>query len=77
MEALMELKKFYADNMQEALKKIKTELGPDAVIISSKMVRPKKGIRGIFSKKIIEVVVSFDDAAYLKKPVYEITEKHF
>jgi flagellar biosynthesis protein FlhF len=34
------------------------------------MVRPKKGIRGIFSKKIIEVVVSFDDAAYLKKPVY-------
>lgn len=66
----MELKKFYADNMQEALKKIKTELGPDAVIISSKMIRPQKGLRGIFSKKIFEVVVSFDETSYPKKPPY-------
>ncbi len=66
----MELKKFYADNMQEALKKIKTELGPDAIIISSKMVRPQKGLRGVFSKKIIEVVASFDETSYFKKPAY-------
>ena len=66
----MEIKKFYADNMQEALRKIKTELGPDAVIISSKMVRPKKGLKGMFAKKVIEVVVSFDETSYVKKTAY-------
>lgn len=66
----MELKKYYADNMQEALRKIKTELGPDAVIISSKMVRPQKGLRGVFSKKIIEVVVSFDETPVVRKKAY-------
>jgi flagellar biosynthesis protein FlhF len=66
----MELKKFYADNMQDALKKIKSDLGPDAVIISSKMVRPKKGLKGLFSKKMIEVVVSYDESDYKKKPVF-------
>ena len=64
----MELKKYYADNMQEALRKIKTELGPDAVIISSKMVRPQKGLKGIFSKKVIEVVASFDETPAFRKP---------
>lgn len=64
----MELKKFYADNMQDALKKIKSDLGPDAVIISSKMVRPSKGLKGLFSKKMIEVVVSYDETDYKKKP---------
>ncbi len=64
----MELKKFYADNMQEALKKIKNDLGPDAVIISSKMVRAQKGLKGLFSKKMIEVVVSYDETESKKKP---------
>lgn len=66
----MELKKFYADNMQDALKKIKSDLGPDAVIISSKMVRPSKGLKGLFAKKMIEVVVSYDESDYKKKPVF-------
>lgn len=64
----MELKKFYADNMQDALKKIKNDLGPDAVIISSKMVRAQKGLKGLFSKKMIEVVVSYDETESKKKP---------
>ncbi len=66
----MELKKFYAENMQEALKQIKTEIGPDAVIISSKMVKQKKGLAGLFAKKVIEVVVSYDNTATKKKPQY-------
>ncbi len=73
----MELKKFYADNMQDALKKIKTDLGPDAVIISSKMVRPNKGLKGLFSKKMIEVVVSYDESDYKKKPVFATNKSVF
>ncbi|MEI6100389.1 MAG: flagellar biosynthesis protein FlhF [Eubacteriales bacterium] len=73
----MELKKFYADNMQEALKKIKNDLGPDAVIISSKMVRAQKGLKGIFSKKMIEVVVSYDDTDNKKKPGFTYSRPSF
>ncbi|MGI6152252.1 MAG: flagellar biosynthesis protein FlhF [Christensenellaceae bacterium] len=64
----MRLKKFHADNMQEALRVIKEELGPDAVILSSKQVRSRSGFFGLFSKKILEVM-----AGYEEKPV--VTEK--
>lgn len=57
----MATKKFYAYDMQEALRQIKEELGPNAVIVSSKVERAKKGPLGIFSKKVIEVVVSYEE----------------
>jgi flagellar biosynthesis protein FlhF len=57
----MKLKKYYAGNMQEALKSIKEEIGPDAVILSSKFVRVKKGFLGLFSKKQIEVVAGYEE----------------
>ena len=56
----MNIKKYYATDMQEALRQIKEELGPDAVIISSKMIRAKKGPLGLFSRRIIEVVASYE-----------------
>ncbi|MDL2237832.1 flagellar biosynthesis protein FlhF [Christensenellaceae bacterium OttesenSCG-928-K19] len=57
----MKLKKYYAETMQDALKIIKEEIGPDAVILSSKYVKTKKGFLGLFSKKQIEVVVSYEE----------------
>ncbi|HBU11504.1 MAG TPA: flagellar biosynthesis protein FlhF [Clostridiales bacterium] len=57
----MKLKKYYAETMQDALKLIKDEIGPDAVIVSSKYVKTKKGFFGLFAKKQIEVVVSYEE----------------
>lgn len=51
---------YYANDMQEALEKIKNELGSDAIIISSKQVREKSGLAGLFSKKVYEVVANYD-----------------
>lgn len=45
--------------MPEAIKKIRGEFGPDAIIIDSKPIR-NKGIRGLFQKKIIEVVAAYE-----------------
>lgn len=59
----MKLKKYYAENMQDALKIIKEEIGPDAVILSSKFVRTKRGLFGLFSKKQIEVVAGYEEKA--------------
>lgn len=57
----MKLKKFYADSMQEALKTIKEELGSDAIILSSKLVRSQKGFFGMFSKKVLEVLAGYEE----------------
>lgn len=57
----MEIKKYYAYDMQEALQQIKDELGPDAVILSSRMERKRKGPLGVFSRRVIEVVVGYEE----------------
>jgi len=70
----MKLKKFYADNMQEALKTIKDEIGPDAVILSSKLVRSGKGLKGLFSKKVLEVLAGFEEKPVKEKERYQIQQ---
>ena len=55
----MFVKRFIAKDMQEAIKKIRSEFGPDAVIIDSKAIR-NKGVAGLFQKKKIEVVAAFE-----------------
>lgn len=52
----MIIRKYLVDNINEALFRIKHELGDDAYIISQKMVR-QPGVKGFFSNKKIEVTV--------------------
>ncbi|MBO8137496.1 MAG: flagellar biosynthesis protein FlhF [Desulfotomaculum sp.] len=56
----MKIKRYVVDEMQQAVKKIKEDLGPDAIIVSSQKVRGK-GIMGLFKKKI-EVTAVLDEA---------------
>jgi flagellar biosynthesis protein FlhF len=46
-------------DMQEAMVKIKAQLGSDAIILSNRPVR-KKGVAGWFSKPLIEVMVAYE-----------------
>jgi len=46
--------------MQEALLKVKMDLGNEAVIMNSRKVR-RKGIIGLFTKPMVEVVAAIDD----------------
>jgi flagellar biosynthesis protein FlhF len=64
----MIIKKYIVNDMNEALNKIKSELGIDAVIISSRKIK-KGGIFGIFSKKLIEVTAGAYETQ--KHDVYE------
>lgn len=54
----MFVKRFAARDMHDAMKKIKKEFGPDAVILDSKMVRGK-GLGGLFRKNL-EVVAAYE-----------------
>lgn len=56
----MIIKRYIVDNMNEAMTRIRYELGNDAVIVSQRKIR-QKGIAGFFKPKKIEVTAAVDD----------------
>ncbi|WP_226674196.1 flagellar biosynthesis protein FlhF [Rossellomorea aquimaris] len=55
----MKVKKYSASTMGEAMNKVRTELGENAVILNSK-VSYTGGFMGLFKKKMIEVIAAID-----------------
>jgi flagellar biosynthesis protein FlhF len=60
----MYVRKFEADSLEEALKDIKRELGPDAIILKTVT---NKGLKGAFKKKKIEITAAISEKNYTKK----------
>lgn len=63
----MKVKKYVASSMSEAMKKVRNELGHDAVILNSKEIETG-GFFGFFTKKSIEVIAAIDTSLTVKKP---------
>ncbi|WP_163530599.1 flagellar biosynthesis protein FlhF [Halobacillus ihumii] len=57
----MKVKKFQAGTMPEVMKKVKQELGTDAVILNSKPIQVG-GILGFFKKTEVEVIAAIEPA---------------
>ncbi|PYI50384.1 flagellar biosynthesis protein FlhF [Paenibacillus flagellatus] len=57
----MRVKRYVVDSMPDALQKIRTDLGKDAVILNTKEIR-SGGFLGLFGKKKIEVIAATDSA---------------
>lgn len=60
----MYTKTFEADTLDEALKAVKFELGPDAIILKT---ITNKGLKGAFKKKRIEITAAIPERSYEKK----------
>ena len=58
----MIIKKYLVKNINEAMNKIRYELGKDAIIISQRKVR-KPGFTGLFSGKLIEVTAAVENSS--------------
>ena len=56
----MRIKRFEAKNMTTALRMIKAELGPDAVILSARSLRKGKGLLGSMKYMGVEVTAAID-----------------
>ena len=56
----MIIKRYIVNSMNEAMTRIRYELGSDAVIISQRKIR-KPGLKGIFTKKVIEVTAATEN----------------
>jgi len=56
----MKIKLFHAETMHEAIRDIKAELGPDAIILSTKRVRQGGLPFGLFGRPLLEVTAATD-----------------
>lgn len=56
----MNVKRYIAPNVQEAMIKIKNELGRDAIILHTRKIK-QKGIKGLFKKPFVEVVAAIEE----------------
>lgn len=64
----MQIKRFEAENMAEALRLVKQEFGPEAVILSAKSLEKKMGVFGYMKRPGVEVTAA-------KDTLYPETEK--
>lgn len=74
----MIIKKYKANTVEEAQKKIEEDLGPDAIILTSRLLK-EKGIKGLFSTEQVEVTAAIEESdleSYEQaKPTPEVTSQ--
>ncbi len=56
----MKIRRYMAKNTQEAILKVKMDLGSEALILNTRKVK-KKGLLGLFSKPLVEVLAAIDE----------------
>ena len=65
----MQVKRFEAVDMPEALRLVKHELGPDAVILATRQVKKGGGAFGIFGRSFVEVTAAVDHETTVRAPL--------
>lgn len=76
----MKIKKYEVSDMKEALRLIKQDLGPDAVILSTRKVMKNNNF-GLFAKPVLEVTAAIDytppkEPQSSRTPSYSPQQKH-
>jgi flagellar biosynthesis protein FlhF len=56
----MQIKRFEAPDMEQALRRVKETLGPEAIILSTKSLKKPNGRTRAFSQMAVEVVAAID-----------------
>lgn len=56
----MKIRRYMAKNTQEAILKVKMDLGNEALILNTRKVK-KKGLFGLFAKPMVEVLAAIDE----------------
>src|SRR5215510_14858501 len=64
----MHVKRFEAADMPEALRLVKHELGPNAIILSTRQIKKGGGAFGIFGRSFVEVTAAADREAVEAQP---------
>jgi len=65
----MRIKRFLAESMKDATEQMKTELGPDAIILNTRKVN-KGGSLNFLGKEMVEVTAAIDDVPASQNTTY-------
>lgn len=63
----MRVKRYVADSIQEAIARVKSDLGRNAIILHTKPFK-EGGFLGLFSQRRVEVIAAVDDESKSKNP---------
>ncbi len=69
----MKVKRYVGPTVEEALGRVKEEMGSNAVILNRRKIKPGKGLTGMFKKPLYEIVAAIDDTKRETKPEPRIT----
>lgn len=67
----MKIRRYMGNNAQEAILKVKMDLGTDAIILNTRKVR-RKGLRNLFSKPMVEVLAAIDEYSTSRKETTKV-----
>jgi len=70
----MQIRRFISEDARDAMLKVKSEMGLDAVILNTRKIR-RKGIKGLFQKPLVEVVAAIDEKSAALPPSDDIRLK--
>ncbi|NLV35171.1 MAG: flagellar biosynthesis protein FlhF [Clostridiaceae bacterium] len=70
----MKIRRYIAKNTQEAILKVKMDLGNEALILNTRKVK-KKGLIGLFSKPMVEVLAAIDEYDTTKADTVKSSER--
>lgn len=71
----MQIKTYQAPDMREALRAVKEELGPDAVILSTRQVKNGDQMFGLFNRPFVEVTAAVDRSCAQQAPAARPTPR--
>ncbi len=69
----MKIRRYMGSNTQEAILKVKMDLGNEAVILNTRKVR-RRGLLNVFAKPMVEVLAAIDDDIGTKKEIVKKVE---
>ncbi|MDH4085324.1 MAG: flagellar biosynthesis protein FlhF [Nitrospira sp.] len=72
----MKVKIFHAVTMQDAMRAIKEELGPDAIILSSKEVREGGRLLRVFNRPVLEIMAAAEQEAQQPTELKDSRQSH-
>ncbi len=64
----MKIKKYVAESVKEGLEQVRSDMGPDAVILESRKVR-RRGLTGLLLPKRVEITAAIDSDGGMAKTV--------
>lgn len=67
----MKIKRYIANDSQEAMVKIRAELGMEAVILHTRKIK-KQGVMGFFQKPMVEVVAAIEESQIHKEENHKV-----